>query len=79
MAALSRKHLAAAGAEIELLCYPDTAGGPAWLWGQVLAEIDPGKYDRLVVIGDRPDDGATARLAGGGQALASRWCRNLPF
>jgi len=69
MAALSRKHLAAAGAEIELLCYPDTAGGPAWLWGQVLAEIDPGKYDRLVVIGDRPDDGATAHLL----ETARRW------
>ena len=26
-----------------MLCYPDTAGGPAWLWGQVLAEIDPGE------------------------------------
>ena len=69
MAALSRVHLAAAGAEIELLCYPDTAGGPAWLWGQVLPEIDPGKYDRLVVIGDRPDDGATAHLL----ETARRW------
>jgi hypothetical protein len=69
MAALSRKHLVAAGAEIELLCYPDTAGGPAWLWGQVLPEIDPGKYDRLVVIGDRPDDGATAHLL----EAARRW------
>jgi hypothetical protein len=69
MAALSREHLVAAGAEIELLCYPDTAGGPVWLWGQVLAEIDPGKYDRLVVIGDRPDDGATAHLL----ETARRW------
>jgi len=69
MAALSREHLAAAGDEIELLCYPDTAGGPAWLWGHVLPEIDPGKYDRLVVIGDRPDDGATTHLL----EAARRW------
>jgi len=31
MAALSRQHLIAAGYAVELLCYPDTAGGPAWL------------------------------------------------
>ena len=69
MAALSRKHLAAAGDNIELLCYPDTAGGPAWLWGQALPEIDPSKYDRLVVIGDRPDDGAAAQMLD----VARRW------
>ncbi|MGD8623624.1 MAG: HD domain-containing protein, partial [Anaerolineae bacterium] len=62
MAALSRKHLVAAGYEVELLCYPDTAGGPRWLWGQVLPEIDPGRYDRLVVVGDRPDRSITPQL-----------------
>jgi hypothetical protein len=69
MAALSRKHLIADGYEVELLCYPDTAGGPAWLWGQVLPEADPGQYDRLVVIGDRPDPGITSQLL----RTARRW------
>jgi len=55
MAALSRKHLAAAGYNTDLLCYPDTAGGPPWLWGQTLPAIEPGSYEWLVVIGDRPD------------------------
>jgi len=62
MAALSRKHLAADGYDVELLCYPDTAGGSEWLWGQVLPEADPNNYDRLVVIGDRPDSSVTSQL-----------------
>jgi exopolyphosphatase / guanosine-5'-triphosphate,3'-diphosphate pyrophosphatase len=62
MAALSRKHLAAAGHDVELLCYPDTAGGPGWLWGQVMPGIAPQGYQRLVVIGDRPDLAVTPQL-----------------
>jgi hypothetical protein len=62
MAALSRNHLSADGYQVELLCYPDTAGGTAWLWGQVLPETDPAGYDRLVVIGDRPDPDITTQL-----------------
>jgi hypothetical protein len=62
MAALSRKHLLADGHQVELLCYPDTAGGTAWLWGQVLSEMDPADYGRLAVIGDRPDPEMTAQL-----------------
>jgi hypothetical protein len=69
MAALSRKHLAADGYQVELLCYPDTFGGPDWLWGQVLPETDPSDYERLVVIGDRPDPSVTPRLL----RTAGRW------
>jgi len=69
MAALSRKHLVVDGYEVELLCYPDTPDGPDWLWGQILPETDPGKYDRLVVIGDRPDPSVTSQLL----RTARRW------
>lgn len=69
MAALSRKHLADDGYQVELLCYPDTAGGTAWLWGEVLPEANPSDYARLVVIGDRPDPNITARLLG----TVERW------
>jgi hypothetical protein len=62
MAALSRKNLAAAGYAVELLCYPDTAGGPGWLWNQVLPGIPPQDYQRLVIIGDRPDLAVTPQL-----------------
>jgi hypothetical protein len=62
MAALSRKNLAAAGYDAELLCYPDTPGGPGWLWGQVLPDMDPQGYGRLVVIGDRSDAALTPQL-----------------
>jgi hypothetical protein len=69
MAALSRRHLAADGYDVELLCYPDTAGAPGWLWGQVLPKTAPEDYDRLVVIGDRPDAGVTTQVVG----TADRW------
>ncbi len=62
MAALSRQHLVAAADEVELLCYPDTAGGSAWLWGQVLPDMDSSTYGRLVLIGDRPDEGAAGQV-----------------
>ncbi len=62
MAALSRKNLTAAGYDVELLCYPDTAGGPGWLWCQVLPEIAPEDHQRLVVIGDRSDSAVTPQL-----------------
>jgi hypothetical protein len=61
MAALSRRHLTETGAEVDLLCYPDTPDGPGWLWGEELAAIEPDAYERLVVIGDRPDPRATLR------------------
>ena len=62
MAALSRKNLAAAGYAVELLCYPDTAGGPGWLWSELLPGIPPQDYRRLVIIGDRPDPVVTPQL-----------------
>jgi hypothetical protein len=62
MAALSRKNLKAAGYKVELLCYPDTPGGTAWLWSQVLPEIALEDYQRLIVIGDRPDSTVTPQL-----------------
>lgn len=62
MAALSRKNLIAAGHEVELLCYPDTPGGTAWLWKQVLPQIAPRDYHRLIVIGDRPEATVTHQL-----------------
>jgi hypothetical protein len=62
MAALSRKHLFAGEYRVELLCYPDTAGGTAWLWGEVLSKTEPADFDRLVVIGDRPDPDITPQL-----------------
>jgi hypothetical protein len=58
MAALSRKNLAGAGHKVELLCYPDTAGSPGWLWDNVLPKINPAAYRRLVIIGDRLDPAA---------------------
>ena len=62
MAALSRKHLTAAGCSVELLCYPDTADGPAWLWTEALPQSDAEGFDRLVIIGDRPDAEITPHL-----------------
>ena len=62
MAALSRKNLAAAGYGVDLLCYPDTAGGPGWLWSQMLPAIAPQDHHRLVVIGDRSDSTMTPQL-----------------
>jgi hypothetical protein len=62
MAALSRKQLTTAGYAVELLCYPDTAGGPAWLWREALPEIKAQGLDRLVIIGDRPDAAVTSHL-----------------
>jgi hypothetical protein len=62
MAALSRKHLIAAGHAVELLCYPDTVGGSAWLWREALPETDPTGFARLVVIGDRPDSTIGAEI-----------------
>jgi hypothetical protein len=62
MAALSRKHLTTAGYAVALLCYPDTAGGSAWLWREALPEIKAQDLDRLVIIGDRPDATVTSHL-----------------
>jgi hypothetical protein len=59
MAALSRKHLSAAGYSAKPLCYPDTAEGTTWLWNEPLVEISPRRFDRLIVIGDRPDAATT--------------------
>jgi len=62
MAALSRKQLMAAGYVVECLCYPDTADGPAWLWRETLPSIKRDGFERLVVVGDRPDGGAASDL-----------------
>lgn len=62
MAALSRQQLQAAGHTVELLCYPDTSDGPAWLWGEALSTLNPARFARLVVIGDRPDPNITPTL-----------------
>ena len=55
MAALSRKHLVAAGYRVELLIYPDAYGATAWLWREALADFNPSDFAHLVIIGDRPD------------------------
>lgn len=62
MAALSRKQLERAGYEIELVCYPDTAGGSQWLWGDLLKNLPLQNRRRLIVIGDRPARGVTEML-----------------
>ncbi|MFN8458238.1 MAG: HD domain-containing protein [Anaerolineae bacterium] len=62
MAALSRQKLHTAGYTVELLCYPDTSDGPAWLWGEALTTLKPTRFVRLVVIGDRPDPNVTSTL-----------------
>lgn len=54
MTAISRRHLREAGYTVELLCYPDTEGGPAWLWGETLGKMDVSGFRRILVIGDRP-------------------------
>jgi len=62
MAAISRRNLKWAGWQVEMLCYPDTAGGPGWLWREALAASNPQDYGLLVAIGDRPDPTVTADL-----------------
>lgn len=62
MAALSRKHLLAAGYSVELFVYPDTHGATAWLWSEALTDFTPSDFVHLVVIGDRPDAAATPTL-----------------
>lgn len=62
MAALSRKHLRAAGYDVEILCYPDTPNASSWLWREVLGETDPRGIAQLVVIGDRPEANVTPAL-----------------
>ena len=55
MAALSRKHLVAAGYRVALLIYPDSDGASAWLWREALVDFNASDFAQLVVIGDRPD------------------------
>ncbi len=62
MAAISRRNLKRAGWEVELFCYPDTAGAPGWLWRQALAQSKPEEYGLLLAVGDRPDPDVTADL-----------------
>lgn len=54
MSAISRRHLMEYGYSVELLCYPDTEGGPAWLWGETLGKMVVSDYRRILIIGDRP-------------------------
>jgi hypothetical protein len=62
MAALSRRHLSREGQDVDLLCYPDTADGPAWLWHETLPAVQARDLGRLVIIGDRPDAALTPQL-----------------
>lgn len=62
LAALSRQNLQAAGYAVELLCYPDTREGAAWLWQIALATYDPAQYGQLVVLNDRTDPTFTSTL-----------------
>ncbi len=71
MAALSRKHLLAAGYHVELLIYPDMHGATAWLWAEALCDYTPSDFAHFVVIGDRPDAASTSTLL---QSVA-RWQR----
>ena len=54
--------LADAGWQVEMICYPDTADGPSWLWQEALAESRPEDYGLLVAIGNRPEPTVTADL-----------------
>jgi len=58
MAALSRRQLQAAGSLVECLCYPDTLGSALWLWRDTLPDVSPVAYQRLIVIGYRPESEA---------------------
>jgi hypothetical protein len=69
MGALSRKHLAAAGYQVDLLCYPDAADSPSWLYRQALPGISAARYKRILLLGDRPDQGVTPDL----MRLLERW------
>jgi hypothetical protein len=62
MAALSRAHLAVAGYDVELLCYPDAPDAAYWLWTDGIADREPDLFSQLVVIGDRPDPEPKSRL-----------------
>ncbi|MCB0089571.1 MAG: HD domain-containing protein [Caldilineaceae bacterium] len=69
MAALSRKHLFAAGHRVELLIFPDAADATSWLWRTELADREPSECAHLILIGDRPDADATSTLL----AQVERW------
>lgn len=69
MAALSRKHLMAAGYRVVLLIYPDSYGASAWLWREALADFDASDFAQLVVIGDRPD----ATIDADAYAMLAHW------
>ena len=62
MAALSRRHLRHVGVSVELLCYPDTTDGSAWLWREALTQCKLPDYSLLIVIGDRPAPSITNDL-----------------
>ncbi|MEZ4659528.1 MAG: HD domain-containing protein [Caldilineaceae bacterium] len=62
MAALSRKHLLAAGCAVEALIYPDAPDAANWLWRTALAERNPSGCAHLILIGDRPDASVTPAL-----------------
>jgi hypothetical protein len=56
MAALSYRNLESDGYQVAILCYPNTANGSYELWtGTALAKLDNKDYQRIVIIGDRPD------------------------
>ncbi len=69
MAALSRRHLGAAGYCVNTLCYPDTVDGLEWLWREALKQSCPADFAQLVVINDRPVPGLKADV----MTLLSRW------
>ena len=67
MAAISQMHLEEAGCQVQMLCYPDTERGPAWLWRNALpaaanAAASLERFQHLVVIGDRPDSAVLPEL-----------------
>ena len=72
MAAISRRNLRSAGWQVEMLCYPDTADGPGWLWRNALADSRSQDYGLLVAIGDRPDSTVTDDLV----KRVSQWRSN---
>ncbi len=60
MAALSRKHLRAAGYIVDLLAYPDAHDGSSWLWQDGVTPVETARLAHIVVIGVRPDEASTA-------------------
>ena len=69
MAALSRQHLQDADYAVELVCYPDTPAGAAWLWQKALGARNAADFAHLLVLNDQPEPALIPQ----GLAIAQQW------